>query len=319
MAFNWTSATADASAAEWATGYVIARIPGSPDLFKEIALADLLYKTSANTFSMGTTSLSAYGSMLRVQGGIETHATQLNVVPAASTPFEIVNRAASAGFDFYVNAGATLAFRIDSAGHSRPGVDNAYTSGSASTRWSVVYAATGTINTSDLRDKTDIEDVPDPLLDAWANVRWVIYRFKDGQRIHAGQVAQWVHKELEKAGIDAFAYGLVGKDEWPAEHEAIYEDVEVEDIELVFEPTGKTVEIDGVECELSQRVEKKTPRIERRDTGKKSVRVKAGNRWNLRPDECQAVEAAWNRREHKRMANRIDQLETRLAALEAGA
>ncbi len=45
---------------------------------------------------------------------------------------------------------------VETAGHVRPGADNTQNLGSASYRWATVYAATGTINTSDLREKTDI-------------------------------------------------------------------------------------------------------------------------------------------------------------------
>lgn len=44
--------------------------------------------------------------------------------------------------------------RIGPNGHVRPAADNAQTLGQASYRWSVAYAGTGSINTSDARDKT---------------------------------------------------------------------------------------------------------------------------------------------------------------------
>ncbi|TMJ66564.1 MAG: tail fiber domain-containing protein, partial [Alphaproteobacteria bacterium] len=43
-------------------------------------------------------------------------------------------------------------------GIAAPQTDNAYTCGTASKRWSDVYAVSGTVNTSDARLKTDIED-----------------------------------------------------------------------------------------------------------------------------------------------------------------
>jgi len=65
---------------------------------------------------VGTTSSPAYGSKLRVEGGIETFAPQFNVASGTSAQFELVNRSASAGFDFYVNSGGILAARIPAAG-----------------------------------------------------------------------------------------------------------------------------------------------------------------------------------------------------------
>jgi len=43
-------------------------------------------------------------------------------------------------------------------GIAAPQTDNAYTCGTAAKRWSDVYAVSGTVNTSDARLKTDIED-----------------------------------------------------------------------------------------------------------------------------------------------------------------
>jgi hypothetical protein len=53
---------------------------------------------------------------------------------------------------------ASPAERLTVAGHIAPAADNAYSIGTASLRASVVYAATGTINTSDLREKCDLAD-----------------------------------------------------------------------------------------------------------------------------------------------------------------
>lgn len=48
--------------------------------------------------------------------------------------------------------------RIDASGNMKPAADNAYTCGASGARWSAVWAANGTIQTSDRRDKTAIED-----------------------------------------------------------------------------------------------------------------------------------------------------------------
>lgn len=61
-----------------------------------------------------------------------------------------------------------------------PASDNSISCGSSSNRWSVVYAATGTINTSDVRDKlVHKEGLPfaSAMLDA---VQPILYRWKDG-------------------------------------------------------------------------------------------------------------------------------------------
>lgn len=104
-----------------------------------------------------------------------------------------------------------------------PATDNARTLGISSNRWSVVYAGTGTINTSDERAKQDIGDIPVAWLEAWGDVKWQRFRFRDaaqqkgdGARWHVGLVAQRVRDAFAARGIDAFAIGLLCFDRWEA-------------------------------------------------------------------------------------------------------
>ncbi|PHP16168.1 hypothetical protein CG471_29655, partial [Sphingobium sp. IP1] len=83
------------------------------------------------------------------------------------------------------------------AGHVVPATDNSRTCGAAAARWSVIYAASGTINTSDAQAKCDVGAVPEALLDAWGDVQWRQFRFVDAvaakgedARWHVGLVAQ---------------------------------------------------------------------------------------------------------------------------------
>lgn len=81
------------------------------------------------------------------------------------------------------------------AGIVTPRTDNAYTIGTSTARWSEVYAANGTIQTSDIRLKKNIS-----LLDAGLStvmaMRPVRYQWKDGsdRRQHIGLIAQEVRK-----------------------------------------------------------------------------------------------------------------------------
>jgi hypothetical protein len=105
-----------------------------------------------------------------------------------------------------------------------PQTDNLKSAGTGALRFSVIYAGTGAINTSDEREKQDIEDIPDAWLDAWADVRWQRYRFRDavekkgdGARWHVGVVAQRVRDVFAEHGLDAFEIGLLCYDKWGAE------------------------------------------------------------------------------------------------------
>ncbi|MDC7683863.1 hypothetical protein PQU92_11280 [Asticcacaulis sp. BYS171W] len=117
------------------------------------------------------------------------------------------------------------------------GRDNAVSMGTADRRWSVVYAATGTINTSDARDKIVdtggsvrlrtaapmIVAAVDPVLFRWIDGGevteptgetgadgWPIVqtRRKAGQRLHAGLLAQDVRAALVAEGLDFGVWGL---------------------------------------------------------------------------------------------------------------
>jgi hypothetical protein len=65
----------------------------------------------------------------------------------------------------------------------RPQVDNTYSNGTAANRWSVIYAGTGTINTSDARSKQQITTDLAPELKAWAKVNFCKYRFNDAFKL----------------------------------------------------------------------------------------------------------------------------------------
>lgn len=121
-----------------------------------------------------------------------------------------------------------LALRCETSGHTRPGADNAYSCGTASNRWSVVYAATGTINTSDETLKTESGYVPGLEFVTKVNpfsYKWIIGKnnivqepdgfdkkgkpkFKTkiipvaGKREHWGFKAQQIKSILDELGID---------------------------------------------------------------------------------------------------------------------
>jgi hypothetical protein len=107
-----------------------------------------------------------------------------------------------------------------------PTTDNTRTLGDASFRWSVVYAATGTINTSDERDKQDVADLSTAEKRVALALKGLIkkFRFKDAvevkaddARIHVGVIAQEVIAAFEADGLDPMRYGIICYDEWAAE------------------------------------------------------------------------------------------------------
>lgn len=100
-----------------------------------------------------------------------------------------------------------------------PSKNNALSSGTTTHRWKAVYAVNGTIQTSDENLKDEIGEIPEAVFKAWANVKFVQYKFKDAvkekgekARYHIGLIAQRIVAAFEAEGLDAFAYGLVCRD-----------------------------------------------------------------------------------------------------------
>lgn len=170
-------------------------------------------------------------------------------------------------------------WRYDASGHHRPHVDNGYNIGTAAFRAATLFAGTGTINTSDAREKTTPEAIDDAVLDAWADVSPVAYRWLasvaakgDFARTHFGLIAQQVKDAFEAHALDATRYGLLCHDTWGDAFEPVFNegDEEVGSVQVLW----------------------------------------SGDRWGLRADQCMFVEAAYQRR-------RMERLEARMAKLEA--
>lgn len=126
-----------------------------------------------------------------------------NIVQLASTGTQ------SGSFTFL--SGTTERVRIESAGPLRPGADNGQSLGMAAWRWSSIFAGTGTINTSDARDKLWRGTLNDRELAAaraiiaeigvyqWADA--VADKGADRARLHIGVRAQRVWAIMAEQGL----------------------------------------------------------------------------------------------------------------------
>jgi len=107
----------------------------------------------------------------------------------------------------------------------RPAADNTMTLGVSNLRWSEIFAANSTINTSDDREKTyiDIEEVEKEVaLELKANMKKfkfndAIEKKGDKARIHFGASAQTVKSIFEKHNLVAEDYAIFCYDEWEEE------------------------------------------------------------------------------------------------------
>jgi hypothetical protein len=100
--------------------------------------------------------------------------------------------------------------------------------GTSAFRWSVIYAGTGTINTSDGNEKQDVKDLSVKELAVAKAIKGLIksFKFKDAvkekgsdARIHVGVIAQDVKAAFETEGLDASNYALFCSDTWTDDNE----------------------------------------------------------------------------------------------------
>ncbi|MEA2857142.1 MAG: hypothetical protein QOH98_1463 [Methylobacteriaceae bacterium] len=131
--------------------------------------------------------------------------------------------------------------KLTVAGNTVPSADNVYACGKSGARWSAIWSANGTIQTSDARDKDVVErvspmqatglvDAVEPILFRWkiggyAEKRTIVedgfapddapiyredvtYTANAGARVHAGFIAQEMKAAMDANGGDFGAWGL---------------------------------------------------------------------------------------------------------------
>lgn len=124
----------------------------------------------------------------------------------------------------YLGPSGTAAF-IAESGAFRPTTDGTANLGASGNRFSTVYASTGTINTSDEREKDDIRALTEAEARVARKIRPLLKAYKwrsdiatkgDRAKTNFGVVAQDVMKAFEDEGLDALDYGVVVHDKWEA-------------------------------------------------------------------------------------------------------
>lgn len=112
--------------------------------------------------------------------------------------------------------GATNRWLIESTGHFMPVDDNTYNIGSGGNRCGTIFAATGAINTSDAREKTEVRGLSAAELGAAKELAAEVGVFswltsleaKGGDaRPHTGMTLQRAIEIMGRHGLDAFRYG----------------------------------------------------------------------------------------------------------------
>lgn len=157
-----------------------------------------------------------------------------------------------------------------------PSTNGEISLGIGALRFSQVYAANGTISTSDERLKQDIKPITDEVIEAWRNVNFCAYRWRSAvaekgekARYHLGLLAQQIKLAFEQKGLNACDYGLLCYDEWQDE-----------------------------------------PEIRDEEGNLLQPAIPAGNRWSIRAEECLFLEAESLRRRLETIEQRLAKLES---------
>lgn len=175
-----------------------------------------------------------------------------------------------------------------------PSISRKVDIGTADMRFNNVYFASTPVTSSDKRLKTEIADFPEELLDKWANVNWVSFKFKDavkekGQmaRVHSGVVAQDVQTALK--GIKLGRWSFFCRDKWSGRTEADW--------------TAVPAHVDEYGNEIPERLERS-----------EKVLSKAGDQYSIRYQEMQCIENAYLRREIGKLRKELESLQKLVAS-----
>ena len=169
-----------------------------------------------------------------------------------------------------------------------PSDDNKIALGSATFKYSELYASTDSINTSDRNLKDEINYIDSNLIENWGNVQWVSFKYKDSieekgsnARVHTGLIAQDLRNTLDDFEIDASKYGFFCYDKWDDQYDVQH--ITVTDTDESGNETISQKEV-------------------------KTLKKPAGEQYSLRYQEIQAIENAYLRNEIKKLNEKIEEL-----------
>ena len=213
------------------------------------------------SYNASTQTLTASTFQGRVSGNA------LNATTSADLNVSTFTSEANISFNFPV--GARNYVMTSGAFYATPATGGSNTTarnlGLAANGWNNLYVGAAPILTSDKNLKTEVSEIPDSWLDAWQEVDYVKYKFKDsvarkglsGARWHVGHIAQDIYDKFNTHNLNAFDIGMLCYDKWD----------ESSDENGSITPSGEI--------------------------------------WSIRPDECQFMEMALMRRSINRLKSGI--------------
>lgn len=223
--------------------------------FTDAAGVPVLYRTSAGEYGYldgNGVRIKRYNPSLdqwTTTGDVHTYVNRAGVKRAEFT----LNDAALYGAvtRLYNADGSVVMWRNDYSsatcdhyGRLRPDTDGTRNLGDVAKRYNVVFAVTGTINTSDGREKTPMRTFTDAELAASRDIAAEIGAYKfltaveekgDQAREHIGMYVQTAIEIMQRHGLDPFNYSFICYDQWPDEYQEIpaeYAEIDGEIVEV---------------------------------------------------------------------------------------
>ena len=144
----------------------------------------------------------------------------------------------------------SVASRIQPCTSAGSNADNIMDLGYSTVRWDDIYATNGTIQTSDEREKQDIDVLSDAERNVAVAAKGLIrkYRWKDAvdekgddARIHFGVIAQDLKAAFEAEGLDAGRYAMFIHSEWWETYTDVPAVEAVEAQDAVYDDEGNLV------------------------------------------------------------------------------
>ncbi len=254
--------------------------------------------TARTNLGLGTMATQATTAYVPKTGGTFTGNVSISFSGPGNTVGEYTNTSAT-GFGPYFQGGAgfnyavrfadyagTVLLSIFGNGNLLPGADGTQYLGGASNRFHTLYAITGTINTSDERDKKWMGGLTPAHMKAARRIarevglfQWLADIKEKGDsvaRVHCGVRAQQVVRIMVEEGLEtdpagrkkpSFRHAFLCYDEWEDRFEPVM-------VEVTKPAVGK----EGKRGYVPERTEKL-------NSGKKVRVLKAGNRFGVRPDQ----------------------------------
>lgn len=193
----------------------------------------------------------AQGGSMEVGLASSANTPSIDFHSSGSAVNDYDSRIVSTGGTGAVNGQANLLLQAAfvETGTVRPDGDNTRSCGESGKRWSVVYAATGAINTSDAREKTPVRKMTDAEISAAKEMaseigayRWLSSVAEKGSaaREHIGMTVQRAIEIMQMHGLDPMAYGFICYDQWGVEDDVFIDHPQKDAV--IDKASGKVLE-----------------------------------------------------------------------------